>query len=194
MSCHDNHTLWDRLLISCADESEEERIKMHKLALATVLTSQGVPFLHAGSEMLRTKGKEENSYKSPDSVNQLDWSRKTTYKDVHDYVQGLIALRKAHPAFRMTTTKAIQANLRFLELEDENTIAYTIGDNANKDEWQDILVILNGNKDAQNITIPEGNWTLVVDGEKVEAAGIKEGLTGELTIPGRCAYVLYKKA
>jgi pullulanase len=194
VSCHDNHTLWDRLLISCADESEEERIKMHKLALATVLTAQGVPFLHAGSEMLRTKGKEENSYKSPDSVNQIDWSRKTSYKSVYDYVKGLIALRKAHPAFRMTSTKAIQANLRFLEVEDANTIAYTIGNHANKDEWQDILVILNGNKEAQSITIPEGSWTLVVDGEKVETAGIAKGLNGEISVPGRCAYILYKNS
>jgi pullulanase len=193
VSCHDNHTLWDRLDISCPEASEEEKIQMHKLALAVVLTSQGVPFLHAGVEMLRTKGGEENSYKSPDSINQLDWSRKTTYKEVYDYTKGLIALRKAHPAFRMTTTKDVQKHLKFLDVDGSNLIAYTLNDNANGDRWKNILVALNGNAGSKSIELPQGEWTIALNGKEINEAGIGTSKNGSLDIPPRTAMVLYQQ-
>ena len=193
VSCHDNHTLWDRLNISCPDASEAEKIQMHKLALATVLTSQGVPFLHAGVEMLRTKGGEENSYKSPDSVNQLDWSRKTTYKGVYDYTKGLIALRKAHPAFRMTTTKGVQEHLKFLDVESSNLIAYTLSNSANGDSWNNILVVLNGNAETKSIDLPEGNWTVALNGEQINESGIGGAESNSLDVPARTAMILYQQ-
>jgi pullulanase len=156
VSCHDNHTLWDRLEISCPDATVATRKAMHKLAGATVLTSQGIAFLHAGVEMARTKGGEENSYNKPDSVNQINWDRKTAFKDVYDYYKGLVALRKNHPAFRMTTTEQVQEHLRFLDLQSDNLVAYTITGQANGDSWSDILVILNGNVKARTVAVPPG--------------------------------------
>lgn len=190
VSCHDNHTLWDRLAISCPEEPEEERIKMHKLAGAIVLTAQGVSFLHAGVEMLRTKGGEENSFKSPDAINRIDWARKGEYPEVLDYFKGLIRLRKGHPAFRMTTTEMVQKHLAFLPIEENNLIAYTIKDKANGDSWENILVVYNGNADYKTLDIPAGKWTIVVDGEKVSEDGLGTITATQLTVPGRSAMVL----
>jgi pullulanase len=193
VSCHDNHTLWDRLALSCPDASEEERIKMHKLALATVLTSQGTAFMHAGTEFLRTKDGVENSFESADSINQMDWSRKAQYAGVNDYVKGLIALRKAHPAFRMRTTAEVKKHLAFLDTgESSNLIAYQIADGANGDDWSNIVVVLNGNEDYQSVNIPEGAWTIAVDGGQVSPEGLGTIEGGVLQIPGRTAMVLYQ--
>ena len=137
VSAHDNLTLWDKLCVTCPNETEENLIKMDKLSNGIVLTSQGISFIHEGEEFLRTKGGEHNSFKSPDSVNKLKWSRKKQYIDVFNYYKGLISLRKAHPAFRMTTTKDINENLRFLEVNENSLVAFHISGNANDDSWSD---------------------------------------------------------
>lgn len=190
VSCHDNHTLWDRLAISCPEENEEERIKMHKLAAAIVLTAQGVSFLHAGVEMLRTKGGEENSFESPDEVNRIDWARKGEYPAVLNYFKGLIQMRKGHPAFRMTSTEMVQKHLEFLAVEDSNLIAYSIKDNANGDSWKNILVVYNGNATYKTLDIPNGSWKVVLDGEKVNEDGLGTINASQLTVSGRSAMVL----
>ncbi|MBO6762184.1 MAG: type I pullulanase, partial [Roseivirga sp.] len=174
VSCHDNHTLFDKLTISNPEASEAELIKMHKLAETIVLTSQGVSFVHAGMEMLRTKDGVENSYNSPDSINQIDWTRKEKYEDVFNYYKGLIALRKNHPAFRMTSTEQIQEHLEFLDYEGENFLGYQIKENANGDSWSDILVLLNGGNLNKTISLPEGSWTVVLDGKNVNEFGIRK--------------------
>lgn len=192
VSCHDNHTLWDRLQISCPESSEAERIAMHKLAGAIVLTSQGISFLHAGVDLLRTKNGVENSFESPDSINQIDWSRKTKYRDVFEYFQGLIALRKKHPAFRMPTTEMVQQHLQFLELEEDNLVGYTISGNANGDSWEDILVLFNGNKTSKEIKIPDGKWTIVVHGNQVNEKGLGQVKSGKIKVAAHSALILYK--
>lgn len=190
VSCHDNHTLWDRLAISMAEYSEEDRIKLHKLAAAIVLTSQGVSFLHAGIEMLRTKNGVENSFESPDEINQLDWSRKAKYSSVFNYFKGLVTLRKNHPAFRMTSTEMITQNLRFLEMEESNLVGYQISNHANGDEWRNILVIFNGNMSYKKVDIPEGEWTIVLDGEKIDEDGLGTIQAKQLTVPSSSAMIL----
>ena len=189
VSCHDNHTLWDRLLNSRPEASEADRIKMQKLAGAIVLTSQGVSFLHAGMEMLRTKYGVENSFESPDSINQIDWARKARYAEAVNYFKGLIALRKAHPAFRMTTTEQLQQHLQFLDTEGDNFIAYTLSDNANGDSWSDILVLLNGAAASQSFTLPEGNWTPVLNESGYREEGYGSSVSGDITIPGSTALI-----
>ncbi|NVK82789.1 MAG: type I pullulanase [Cytophagia bacterium] len=189
VSCHDNHTLWDKLTISNPDASEEELIKMHKLAETIVLTSQGVSFVHAGFEMLRTKNGVENSFDSPDAINQFDWTRKEKYEDIFSYYKGLIALRKNHPAFRMTSTEQIQEHLEFLDYSGDNFLTYQLKDNANGDSWKDILVLLNGSGLNKTISLPEGNWTLVADGKEVNESGIRKSGT-TITVPGSTAFIL----
>jgi len=192
-SCHDDNTLFDRLKIGNPDASEADLIKMDKLANAIVLTSQGVSFIHSGAELLRTKQGIANSFNSPDSINEIDWSRKTKYEGVFNYYKGLIALRKAHPAFRMPTTEMIQQHLQFTETNDPLVIAYQLTGNANGDKWENIMVILNGSKDAKTVNIPAGKWVLVGDGDKVNQAGIEKISTTTVNIPGTTAYILYKK-
>jgi len=193
VSCHDDNTLFDRLKISNPDASEADLIKMDKLSNAIVLTSQGVVLLHAGAELLRTKQGVANSYNSPDSINQIDWSRKAKYKEVFNYYQALVALRKAHPAFRMPSTEMIQNNLRFLDTNDANVIAYRISGNANGDSWKNILVVLNGSTTDKTIKIPAGNWTLAADGNTIAEKGIKQVSGAELPIAATSAYILYEQ-
>lgn len=190
VSCHDNHTLYDRLVNSNPDEIEKELIKMHKLANTIILTSQGVPFLHAGVEILRTKNGIENSFMSPDSINQLDWSRKTRYKEVFDYYKKLIELRKNHPAFRMPSKEMIQKHLTFIEVPDSNLIAYQISENANGDQWKNIIVYFNGNKDSKTIELPKSNWKIVVQDGIIDENGLGQIQGGSYEIEGRSALIL----
>ena len=156
--CHDNHVLWDKLVISAKDATESERREMDKLAISIVLTSQGISFLHAGTEFLRTKKGVENSFESPDSINAIDWSLKTKNKDVFDYVKALIKMRKDHPAFRMTKANQISENVEFQENQQKGIISYIIKGAAVKDSWKRILVIFNGNAAKKNIGLPHGLW------------------------------------
>ncbi len=203
VSCHDNNTLWDRIWLSQPDASEEERIKMDKMANFFVLTSQGISFIHAGEEMLRTKPSanfnpedgitvedfDENSYKSPDSVNQIVWSRKSQYKDVVEYYKGLIKLRSEHPAFRMPTAAEIQEKLKFLDTND-STIAYTITGNANGDKWNTIVVAANAGTEETEIELPGDNWVVVVNGEEAGVTALDSIEGNKLTVPARTAMVL----
>ena len=191
VSCHDDNTLFDRLRIGNPDASEAELIKMDKLSQAAVLTSQGVVFLHSGAEMLRTKQGIANSYNLPDSINEIDWSRKSKYKEVFNFYKSLVALRKNHPAFRMPTTKMIQDHLKFIDTGESLLLAYQINNNANGDSWKDILVLLNGNNTNKVIQLPAGTWTLAVDGYDVNENGIKK-IASKVTVPATTAFVLYK--
>jgi pullulanase len=191
-SCHDDNTLFDRLKIANPDASEAELIRMNNLADAVVLTSQGVPFLHAGSELLRSKQGIANSYNLPDSINQIDWSRKTKYKAVFNYYQGLIALRKLHPAFRMPSTTMIQQHLEFLDMNDPMIIGYRLKDNANGDAWKNILVLFNGDAADKTVKLPAGKWILAVDGETVNLKAIKQ-VGGTVTLPGTSAWVMHQE-
>jgi pullulanase len=171
-SCHDNHTLYDKLKIVSPEASEETILKQHILANTIVLTSQGIPFLHAGVDFVRTKKGVENSYDSPDSINQIDWSRKSQYKEVFNYYKALIALRKSHPVFRMDTQEKVSKNLTFLEGGD-NMILYTLNGAAVNDSWKQVLVVFNGNATTQPVDLPAGNWRVELDGMEIATKPIE---------------------
>lgn len=191
VSCHDDNTLFDRLTIDNPTATEADLIKMDKLSQAIVLTSQGVAFLHSGAEMLRTKKGIANSYNLPDSINEIDWSRKSKYKEVFDFYRSLITLRKNHPAFRMPATKMIQDHLQFIDMNDPLLVAYRINDHANGDTWKDILVLLNGNITDKTLELPAGNWILAVDGNRVNEKGLQQ-MKATITVPATTAFVLYR--
>ncbi len=191
VSCHDDNSLFDRLVIDNPGASEASLIRMDKLAQAVVLTSQGVPFLHAGEEMLRTKKGVANSFESPDSINALDWNRKTRYKEVFDYYRSFIALRKHHPAFRMPSAQMIRQHLSFIETNDPLLIAYTLSDHANGDPWKKILVVFNGATQSKTIQLPTGKWTLVTDGGAIDEKGVKKAVSGTLSLPATAACILF---
>ena len=192
VSCHDDNTLFDRLKIGNPNADEATLIQMDKLSQMVVLTSQGVAFIHGGAEMLRTKNGIANSYRSPDSINEIDWSRKTKYKAVFNYYKELIALRKAHPAFRMPSTKMIQQHLHFINTGDPLLIAYQVNKNANGDKWKNILVLLNGDTTSKKMQLPAGEWTLVCDKNIINGKGISKA-NDEIEIAATSGYVLYQK-
>lgn len=190
VSCHDNHTLFDKLTISCPDVSEANLLKMHRLANTIVMTSQGVPFLHAATDLARTKDGVENSYKSSDTINQIDWNRKTKYKSHFEYYKNLIQLRKNHPAFRMTSKEMVQQQLQFLEPQQDLVLAYQLKDNANGDRWKDIVVLFNGNGTDVPASIPDGTWTVVLRGDVIEEEGITQVKGPQVLVPARGAMIL----
>ena len=184
VSCHDNYTLWDKLKMSVSKATDEELRKMVKLAGALILTSQGVPFLHAGVDFCRTKNGDSNSYKSPDSVNQLDWDRKEQYYDVFAYYQKLIQLRKNHPAFRMRTSHEISKYLNFCTHYQLGIVSYCIQGKEVGDSWEKIIMIFNGQNEPVNIPLPEGNYQVVAKGSEINELGFGETVSFEIKVEG----------
>ena len=172
VACHDDMVLWDKLAVANPGASEAERIKMDLLSNTIVFTSQGIPFLPVGDEFLRTKGGSNNSYNQPDSVKQLDWGRKAKYASVYEFYRHLIALRRAHPAFRLPSAELIQQHLEFLPSTLPGTIAYQLKDHAGGDAWGNITVIFNGNKSAADISLPRGMYKIVLRGNQINEEGI----------------------
>lgn len=189
--CHDNHTLWDKLAISAKDATREEREEMHRLALLTVLTSQGISFLHAGTEFLRSKGGVENSFESPDSVNAIDWDRKTLHRDVHDFVRLLINMRKDHPAFHMKSGADIRAALQFLP-SPAGTVAYRIDGTRAKDEWKNIVVLLNGSDKEQTVKLPAGAWSHFIRDNRQLQELVASKDSGSIVLAPHSGSVLYQ--
>ncbi|XMB86949.1 type I pullulanase [Mycoplasmatota bacterium WC44] len=200
VTAHDNLTLHDKLNLSTSELTSIEIANMVKQSNAIILTSQGVPFLHAGVDFMRTKpcvdGEcdptntyDHNSYRSPDSTNQLDWELKDKNIDIYNYYKGLIALRSQHPAFRMNTTSEVNDHLAFITNE-EGLISYIIKDNANNDEWKNILVIHNNSLKEHSINLFESDWNVVVDQDSAGTKTIKT-ISNEITIKPSETLVLH---
>ena len=190
VSCHDDLCLVDRLKASIPGIGTDELIRLDLLAQTAVFTSQGVPFMLSGEEMLRDKKGVHNSYKSPDSINQLPWDNMQKYPQVFAYYQGLIALRKAHPAFRLGSTELVRKHLEFLPV-GEGLVAFRLKDNAGGDAWRDIYVVLNANKYACMVDVPEDAYTSVVAAGKVNLDGIRTTTTSKLEVPAQSALIVH---
>ena len=197
VSCHDDLTLTDKLKKSMADEPEENQLAAAKLAQTIVFTSQGTPFMFAGEEIFRDKKGVHNSYKSPDSINAIDWTNKSKYRDQFDYYKGLTALRKAHPAFRMTSADDIAKHLVFDKIDSKkqpNLISYSLKDHANGDKWQEIKVVFNGASEPQTVNVKKGNWMIVAqDGKISPEAGLGTSKGGKITLAPYSALILAKE-
>lgn len=194
VSCHDGYTLVDKLKLSVqGDHAADELIPIDKLVHTVLLTAQGIPFIHSGEEIMQDKQGEPNSYKSPDSINRIDWSLKAKNREVFDFIRGLIALRKAHPAFRIPTVEGLQQWLRFMDTGDSGVIAYTLGEYANNDEWKEILVAYNGNRHEAEIGIPEGEWNVVCRNGQIDPEGKDRLPGGSVKIAASSALILYRQ-
>lgn len=194
-ACHDNNTLWDVINISNADDPEDVKIKQNLLAAAIYMTAQGVPFTLSGEELLRSKVKangafDENSYASPDAVNAIDYTRLEKYPQVYEYYKGLIALRKAHAAFRMTTAADVNNYLKLNDPDQKGIITYSIK-GAPNEVADEIFVALNPNTEETKITLPEGEWDILVNGEKAGTTSLGKA-SGEVSLTSLSAYVFVK--
>ena len=190
VSCHDDMCLTDRLRASIPGISDEELIRLDLLAQTAVFTSQGVPFMLSGEELLRTKLGVHNSYESPDSINRLDWENKARYPEVFDYYKNLIALRKNHPAFRMARTILVQQHLEFLPSPD-HTVAFRLKDHAAEDSWGDIIVVLNANPEVVGIDIPNGRYTVVCCDNQIDENGLGEVSGNRVMVSPQSALIIH---
>ena len=205
-SCHDNYTLKDKLNLTRPDATEADRIKMNNLTAAVYMMSQGIPFIHAGEEFLRTKTHEDgtvehNSYNSNDYVNALRWTNleKETYADVADYYKGLIEFRKNHEALRLTTSEAVAENMNY-HYVSSNVVLFSLdGKDSVAGEVSDgIVVIFNATEEAKTFslydynTIAEGEWKVCINAEDAGIDVLDTITDGEVTVAPISAMVLVK--
>ena len=191
---HDNHTLWDKMAACNAHEEDEIRRKRQRLATTIVLLSQGIPFLHSGQEFYRTKQGVENSYKSSDDINMLDWKRKEQYEQDVQYIKGMISLRKSHQAFRFSSSAFIRRHLQFFEVP-KTCIAYMLKNVNEFGPWNNIFVVHNNNNyEAVNIELPgSGIWEVVCNEQTSGVLPLSQCKEGNVTIEPISSIVLYQK-
>ena len=171
VSCHDDHCLRDRLE-EATKATEAERLKMVKLAQTAVYTSQGIPFIFAGEELYRHKQGVKNSYNKPDSINAIDWTYKTKYKDLVDYYAGLADIRHAHPGFCLGDADLVREKLEFIEVDDPCVVAFRISGLEGIDPAKSLTVLLNGSKKNVKVEIPQGNYTVLAQLGYADVDGI----------------------
>jgi len=172
-SCHDNYTLMDKIAQSIPKASREEWIRSNNLSAAICMLSQGVAFMHAGEEMLRTKVDEqgnyvENSYDAPDSVNCIRWNvlEDAVYQKNIAYYKGLISLRKKYASLRYMTAAEVNAHVQLIKPQEKNVIVVYIKDEAKSEE---LVLAFNPNRVEANVHVPDGCWNILV---KDEQAGV----------------------
>ncbi len=200
VSCHDDMCLADRLRASVPGITEDELIRLDLLAQTAVFTSQGVPFMLSGEELLRDKKGVHNSFESPDSINQLDWSAPQRYPQVLAYYKNLIRLRKNHPAFRLGNADLVRKHLEFLPVQrptdrridkPEQVVMYRLKNYAGRDDWRDIIVILNASREAQDLAIPVGNYTVVCRDGQINEQGLGTVEGDRVTVSPQTALILH---
>ena len=200
VSCHDDMCLVDRLKASIpslklstgklSDAQMDELIRLDLLAQTAVFTSQGVPFMLSGEELLRNKKGVHNSYESPDSINQLDWQNKVRYPQVFKYYQDLIALRKNHPAFRLGDAHLVRKHLEFLKTP-QGVVAFRLKDYAGRDDWRNIIVILNVNRETATVDIPKGMYVVVCQDGKIDEQSTNKIFGRRTTVGPQSALILH---
>lgn len=193
VSCHDDLMLTDKLRKSMPEATDAERMRAACLAQTIVMTSQGTPFIWTGEEIFRDKKGVHNSYNSPDSINAIDWSLKHKNNDQFRYYQELIKLRKAHPAFRMTTADQVARHLKFDKVEGDNLISYSLTDNANGDDWKEIKLIFNGSDESRTVKVARGNWIVIAEDGNIAADGLGTSKGGKLEVAPRSALILARE-
>ena len=190
VSCHDDMCLVDRLKASIPKLKEDELIRLDLLAQTAVFTSQGVPFMLSGEELLRTKQGVHNSFESPDSINRLDWSNKERYPQVFKYYSDLIALRRNHPAFRLGDANLVRKHLEFLEAPD-GIVAFQLKNYAGRDDWRNIIVILNPSRKTATVNIPKGMYTVVCKDGEINEDSTEKIFGRRTTVSPQSAIILH---
>ena len=190
VSCHDDMCLVDRLRASIPGIAEEELIRLDLLAQTAVFTSQGTPFMLSGEELLRTKQGVHNSFESPDAINQLDWANKERYPQVFKYYKDLIALRHNHPAFRLGDAHLVRKHLEFLKTPD-GVVAFRLKDYAGRDDWRNIIVILNANRETATVSIPKGMYTVVCKDGEINEQSTNKIFGRRTTVSPQSALILH---
>ena len=201
---HDNFTLFDKILAAnktsgfktakddptlyntnknIVETTDSKVLGQVKLGLTSALTAQGIPFTVAGTEFCRTKYGDQNSYRSPDNMNAINWTRASKYKDVADYYAGLVAIRKAVSAFGDTTANAVSTV--------SGCTAWQITNNKSG-EWNKVIVALNNSASAKSISL-SGSWNVVANGTKAGTTSLGTA-SGSYSVPAWSSVVLVDSA
>ncbi|MGH4117688.1 type I pullulanase [Clostridium sp.] len=194
VSAHDNLCLYDKIKKSNVNNTEVEREKMNRLALSIILTSQGIPFIQGGTEILRTKQGNHNTYNSVDAVNEINWSKKAECAETYKYIKGLIALRKSQRVMTLDSADEVRKALIFLQAP-LNCVAYELT-SPFKDDYSKLIVIHNSNNKPIKVTLPdESAWKVLANEHEVDKAGLSKGTIlciNEVTVPAISTYILCK--
>ena len=200
-SCHDNYTLWDKLVATSGSQNDyeirnEQLVSMNKLAAALSLTSQGINFFQAGEEFARTKRGDENSYRSSSKINRLDWERRREYSDLVQYYSGLIEIRKNFAPFTDSTSQTAKS-MNFINA-DKGVIAYTVENQLTPDtQWKYAALVFNASGEDEEITVAGGNlpaeWVTVVNGDSAGLSGLSVITDGKAVVKAGTALMLVDK-
>jgi len=192
-SSHQGLSLFDQIEAVGGHVEPMQRVSQRaKLANSIVLTSQGIPLVFSGDEMMGSRSGVSNTAMTPDSISHLDWKNKTYYNDVYEFCRGMVELRKQHPAFRMTSALQVQKNLRFLSTTEKCVVAYVLEPHSNGDSWDKIVVIHNSNDHPVSVLVPAGKWTVVVQAGKVDELGISEFSGEQVDVPAVSTLVAFQ--
>ena len=194
LSCHDDWTLWDKLVYTMDPqkrftENAPEILKANRLAAAMNFCCQGRVFFLSGEEFGRTKGGIKNSYCSSPEVNQLDWNRAWENRELVDYYRGLIALRQQLPGLQDKSEKAA-GRILWAKDFDHNCAALCLDNNGSK--WEQVLMVFCCGEESQQLTLPEGKWQVLVDGDSSFQWKLRIGVSGSCTVPPKSALILGK--
>lgn len=202
VSCHDDMCVADRLKVTLLTKNKKKNLTdaqllqqqtaLMKLAETVTLTSQGVPFIWCGDEIMRDRKGVHNCYASPDSINAIDWNGKTENIDLFNYIKGVISIRKAHPAFRMGCAERVRENLAFIPVKQKNVVAFTLNGSAVGDTWNDIVVVFNSNLRPVSIPVEQGNYTIVVENGKVNLEGIRSARLKTVKVAPQSATIMFR--
>ncbi len=199
VSCHDDMCLVDRLKASIpslkpsngklSNCQMDELIRLDLLAQTAVFTSQGVPFMLSGEELLRNKKGVHNSFESPDSINQLDWQNKLRYPQVFEYYKNLIQLRKHFPHFRLGSAEQVRQKVQFLDAP-KGVVAYRIEEAVGCIVTR-VIVVLNATRQEQLIEIPEANYAVVCANGVIDLNGIDTFRGNQVSVAPQSAMIIH---
>jgi len=203
IECHDNHTLRDRLAFSTKGRARitaSERERMNRLGALMLLTSPGIPFIHSGQELGRSKGGHDNTYNLGDEVNNIPWALKDANHRLFAFYRQAIALRRAHPMFRLGTREEVLAAVRFLDDDlgialPEGVVGCRVADPTGTDDWACAVLLFNGSEARVSVLIPEGKWRSAVDdGSFSSLPPEKRGVAaGMVEVGAHAGSVLYQE-
>ncbi len=159
VECHDNYTLYDYYKVNNLEGND--LINAHILATQITLLSEGIPFIQIGQEFFRTKNLVENSYKSSDDINFVDWNKMDNNYDYQELVKDLIDIRKTYKVFRLDSNSKVKNNVLFLkDISDIHHLHFKL-----KDILGELYVIIKNNNINYTFLNNE-NWILIFDGRK----------------------------
>lgn len=182
VEAHDNHTLYDKLKLSCPEADEQQVLRMSRLAQTIALLAQGIPFIHAGQEFLRTKQGVENSYNAPDEINRMDWERRDDHLSLVSYIKTILQIRRMHGGFRLHRANQIRELFHFVDLRP-GVIAYEVEAVHSYDAWQRTFVVYNTTQEIIEIGLDHSKWNVHVQGDEASIDPLLKGVDRIQVLP-----------